>query len=200
MSVAFNALEKMEGGSQYVPIYERVEEILELLGGKVVIKPDRGMMGEGVELVDSLEKCIEIMRETKIGVVQEYVKEGNETLRLLCSKNKVIACFNRVSSPGSFKGNVAQGAKIHPVVLQDNDEIKNISLRAMRALNLDMAGIDIIDTPEGPMFLEANPSFGVEGLLELYPNAVNELVENLLKSSNTCSCGDTGPHDAWGCY
>jgi glutathione synthase/RimK-type ligase-like ATP-grasp enzyme len=64
--------------------------------------------------------------------------------------------------PGKWKTNVAQGARMvdEPVP----EEILEMGVRAARALGLDYAGVDIMETSRGPVVLEANGSPGWQAL------------------------------------
>lgn len=76
-----------------------------------------------------------------------------------------------------------------------------LAVAATHALGLDFSGIDIVETDNGPVSLEANPAFGIAGrdLEPVFTRALDRLVDDLLHRRNACSCGATGPHDAWAC-
>jgi len=198
-TVAFESLAgaALDQDSEYVSITERAVSILDMLGGTVVVKPDRGMMGAGLRLADSVESLVKATSVVGFGVVQEFVPEATTTLRLICTHTEVVAAFARQAAEGGWRGNVAAGASVLPVLLSEHGEAARLATATVRALGLDMAGVDIVETPSGPEMLEANPSFGVGGLLSLYPDALDRLVACL--SESDCSCGIRGPHDAWAC-
>ena len=174
----------------------RARAALEYLGGKAVAKLDRGLMGDGVTLVSTPEETLTAMQNTRHGVLQEYIPAGRTTLRVVCARGTVIAAYARVSAPEDWRGNVAAGATVTPVTLDTQEE--QLAAQAMRAFALDFAGIDIIRTDTGPVFLEANPAFGVAGLLRIHPHAIDYTIE-VLQRGSTCTCGSREPHDASSC-
>lgn len=198
-TVAFESLTgaARDPKSEYVSERERAAAILDLLGGKVVVKPDRGMMGANLHLADSIDSLIQAASTLGSGVVQRFIPEAATTLRLVCTRNEVIAAFARTAAEGDWRGNVGAGASITPMQISTHAETTRLAISTVRALKLDMAGVDIVNTPAGPVMLEANPSFGVAGLLQLFPDALDRLVDRL--NQPECACGAREPHDAWAC-
>jgi [lysine-biosynthesis-protein LysW]--L-2-aminoadipate ligase len=60
--------------------------------------------------------------------------------------------------------NVARGAKSMPCPI--TPEIADISLRATRAVGLDLAGVDLIETSEGMKVIEVNTGAEFKGLIQ----------------------------------
>jgi ribosomal protein S6--L-glutamate ligase len=68
--------------------------------------------------------------------------------------------MRRVSRADDFRSNVHLGGKAEPIDLPR--EYANMAVSAARALDLEIAGVDILETETGPLVLEANPSPGLE--------------------------------------
>lgn len=177
-TVAFESLDGRDSDaeSEYVGVRDRAAAVLDLLGGRAVVKPDRGLMGEGVCLVDSLDDAVAAMSRVRFGVVQEYVPEASTTLRVVCAGGVAVAAFARVAGEGDWRGNVAAGASVERRPVGLDDPSCRVALDAMSAFGLDFAGVDVVETADGPVFLEANPAFGVNGLLRLFPDALDGVV------------------------
>jgi len=45
-----------------------------------------------------------------------------------------------------------------------SDEIKDLGVQAVKVMELDYSGVDVIETPDGPVILEVNGSPGWQGL------------------------------------
>ena len=45
-----------------------------------------------------------------------------------------------------------------------SDEEENAALRAAKAMNLSVAGVDLLQSARGPLILEVNSSPGLEGI------------------------------------
>lgn len=200
-TVAFEPLptEHVDLRAEYVSASSRAAAVWDLLGrGTVVVKPDRGMLGNGVTRVNTPSDLAEVMSQLRFGVVQRYIPEGSTTMRVVCSSHQVFAACDRVAETGNWLGNAAQGASLERRHVSSNDELGRLACSAVRMLRLDMAGVDIVETPSGPVVLEVNPSFGwPAALADMYPSCLDELVRALARPA--CSCGESGPHDASGC-
>jgi ribosomal protein S6--L-glutamate ligase len=70
--------------------------------------------------------------------------------------------MRRHSPPGDFRSNLHRGGTAEVVELSSNEEAT--AIRATNAMGLDVAGVDLIQSNEGPMVLEINSSPGLEGI------------------------------------
>src|SRR6185312_7355506 len=77
--------------------------------------------------------------------------------------------------------NVARGAKSLPCPI--TPEIADISLRATRAVGLDLAGVDLIESSEGLKVIEVNTGAEFKGLIQTtdidIPGRIVDYVVNL---------------------
>ena len=132
-----------------------------------IIKPFYGTHGIGVMLLDtptSLTSTIEAMCDLhRDYIIQSFIAEAaGADIRVLVVGGKIIAAMERFAEPGEFRSNIHQGASGKQITL--TDENKRIAIDATAALNLDIAGVDIMKTKNGPVILEVNPSPGFEEL------------------------------------
>lgn len=149
--------------------------IEEKLGFPVIIKTLRGTRGGGVflsESKDQFKDLTDLLADTNSRakvLFQEYIKGSHgRDLRTFIVGDKVVACMERRSSDGSFKSNISRGGNgtIHPIT----PIIADLSLRVARALDLEVAGIDLLIDGENFSICEANsaPGFcGESGLEEV---------------------------------
>ncbi|MGL5335270.1 MAG: 30S ribosomal protein S6--L-glutamate ligase, partial [Enterovibrio sp.] len=93
----------------------------------------------------------------------EYIKEANGAdLRCFVLGGKVIAAMQRQAKAGEFRANVHRGGSTQAVIL--SNEEKAIAVASVKALGLQVAGVDILRSARGPLVLEVNASPGLEGI------------------------------------
>lgn len=132
-----------------------------------ILKPFYGTHGIGVMLLDtptSLSSAVETMCELhRDYIIQSFVAEAaGVDIRVLVIGGKAIAAMKRCAVPGEFRANIHQGANGEALTL--SDEYTTMAVNAANALNLGIAGVDILETKNGPIVLEVNQSPGFEEL------------------------------------
>ena len=75
---------------------------------------------------------------------------------------KVVGAMMRTAQPGEFRSNVHQGGAVSKVRLSKDE--RRIAIKAARVLKLNVAGVDILRSDDGPKILEVNSSPGLEGI------------------------------------
>jgi len=128
-------------------VTERFDEAMAAfheLGGDVVVKPIFGSEGRGIVRVSDPDTAYRVFRALELGryvyYLQEFVPHGCEDIRVFVIGEEVVAAMVRRGE--TWKTNVAQGAVGEPLV--PDDELREMSLRATRALGADYAGVDIL--------------------------------------------------------
>ncbi|WP_224490145.1 30S ribosomal protein S6--L-glutamate ligase [Robertkochia flava] len=149
-------------------------DLIKMVGGSpLIIKLLEGTQGKGVVLAETkkaAESVINAFKSLNANIlVQEFIKEANgKDLRLFVINGKVVAAIQRTAPPGEFRANVHLGGIATPI--RPTAEEKRIAIKASKALDLDVAGVDIIRSSKGPLLLEVNSSPGLEGI----ENATNK--------------------------
>jgi ribosomal protein S6--L-glutamate ligase len=136
-------------------------------GAPLVIKLVEGTQGIGVVLADTAsaaKSVIEAFRSLDADIlVQEFIKESaGQDLRCFVVGGKVVAAMLRKASGGEFRANIHRGATAEAAQLSDAET--ETSLRAAKALGLDIAGVDMLRSSRGPLVIEVNASPGLEGI------------------------------------
>jgi len=131
----------------------------------LIVKMNEGTWGMGVELAEDVETARTLVQSAgevnRIMLAQEYITAAQEQdIRVLVVGGQVIGAMRRISPADNFRSNVHQGGKAERIDLPK--EYADIAVSAARALDLEIAGIDILETEAGPLVLEANPSPGLE--------------------------------------
>lgn len=141
---------------------------IEKVGGvPVVIKLLEGTQGIGVILAESIkvaEAIIETLQSAKQNVlIQKFVKESKGSdIRAFVVGDRVVAAMRRRAQTGEFRSNVHRGGSVEGLTLDPAYEAT--ALRASAILGLRIAGVDMLESDEGPKVMEVNSSPGLEGI------------------------------------
>ncbi len=136
-------------------------------GPPVVVKLLQGTQGIGVVLAESAraaESVIEAFHGLEQNIlIQQFIKESNGAdIRALVVGRKVVAAMKRKAVAGEFRSNLHRGGSAKKVRLAP--EYRRTALAAARVLGLRVAGVDLIESNQGPMVMEVNSSPGLEGI------------------------------------
>ncbi len=146
------------------------EDLVRMVGGPpVVIKILGGTQGVGVVLADSMRaarSALEAFWVVGVAVlIQEYIHEAEGSdLRLIVLGDEVVAVMLRQSVGDEFRSNLHRGGT--GAQAASSPEEQAIAVRAVQALGLRCAGVDIVRSSRGPLVLEVNGSPGLEGVEE----------------------------------
>lgn len=138
------------------PFEKSFEKISAVIGQPFVMKGLLGSKGEDVYLVKDTASLKASRRELDSQKVmyQRFVPESSGTdIRVHVIGGRVVAAVRR-RSEGDFKSNFHQGGSAEAVKL--TDEMIKISVDAAKALDLDFAGIDLLESDCGPTICEVN--------------------------------------------
>ena len=145
-----------------------INGILDVVGGPpVVVKLLEGTQGVGVVLAETrkaAESVISAFRQLDANfLVQQFIGEAEGSdIRAIVVNGEVVAAMRRHSPPGDFRSNLHRGGTAEVVELSPNETAT--AVRAANAMGLEVAGVDLIQSDEGPMVLEINSSPGLEGI------------------------------------
>lgn len=146
----------------------KVDGLIEFVGGPpVVIKLQEGTQGLGVVLAESsnaARSVIEAFHAIKVNIlIQEYIQESRgRDIRAIVVNGEVVAAMERQGPEGDFRSNLHRGGKATGIYL--NPKQRETAIRATKALGLEVAGVDMLDSNRGPLVMEVNSSPGLEGI------------------------------------
>ena len=128
-----------------------------------VFKVAVGHQGVGVKLAKNKEEFDQIahdLLQTKLPFIQqEYIVESvGRDKRLFMVGDTMIAAMQRQAKSGEFRANLSQGGDGE--TFQPSAQELEIARLAMCIHKLTHAGVDLIDSRQGPLLLEVNPSPG----------------------------------------
>jgi ribosomal protein S6--L-glutamate ligase len=136
-------------------------------GAPVVIKLLEGTQGIGVILAPDkkvAEAVIETLQSTKQNVlIQRFIAESKgRDIRAFVIGDRVVAAMRRSAQGDEFRSNVHRGGTTEVVEL--DDDYQQVAVRSAQIMGLKVAGVDMLESDDGPMVMEVNSSPGLEGI------------------------------------
>jgi len=133
----------------------------------VIIKPIFGSMGHGMVRVADPDVAFRVIRSLEqmhaVFYVQRTIDHGGRDVRVFVVGGKVLGAIERRSRDGDWRTNVARGGSALPFELPD--AWADLALRAAAAVGADYAGVDLLPSRDGRIFvLEVNGIPGWQGL------------------------------------
>jgi ribosomal protein S6--L-glutamate ligase len=141
---------------------------IERVGGvPIIIKLLEGTQGVGVILAESVkiaEAIIETLQSTRQNVlIQKFVSESKgKDIRAFVVGDRVVAAIRRVAQGHEFRSNVHRGGRTERVILDET--YCQTAVRCTQIMGLRVAGVDMLESDEGPQVMEVNSSPGLEGI------------------------------------
>ncbi len=146
------------------------DDLLALVGGTpVVVKLLGSTHGNGVVLAETRKAAagvIDAFRGLSADfLVQHFVREAaGSDIRCFVIGKKVVAAMQRQAADGDFRSNLHRGGSARAVKI--TPEERSIAVSAARIVGLNVAGVDILRSDDGPLIIEVNSSPGLEGIEE----------------------------------
>jgi len=161
-------------------------DLLSLVGGApVVVKLLEGTQGKGVVLAETraaADSVIDAFRGLAADfLVQKFVKEASGSdIRCFVIGGRVVAAIQRNALEGEFRSNLHRGGSAKLVRI--TREERTAAVRAARAIGLNVAGVDILRSGQGPLVIEVNSSPGLEGIEQTTGIDIAQLVVEHIES------------------
>jgi ribosomal protein S6--L-glutamate ligase len=147
---------------------KNVKSIIEEVGGApCVIKLLEGTQGLGVVLANNQNAAESVIKafnglHARV-IIQEFIKEAKGAdIRAFVVDGVVVGAMKRQGKEGEFRSNLHRGGSANIIELTDEEE--NAALKAVKAMGLGVAGVDMLQSARGPLILEVNSSPGLEGI------------------------------------
>jgi RimK family alpha-L-glutamate ligase len=137
-------------------------------GDVAVYKTAIGTHGGGTWKVDLAEPV-----NPRVGTRQAFLQEmieggGDDTrdLRVYVVGDRMVGAMYRHAPEGDWRTNVSLGGAVEDATDDLPDEAAETALYAAEVLDLDYAGVDLVEGPDGWYVLEVNPTAGFRGLFQ----------------------------------
>jgi ribosomal protein S6--L-glutamate ligase len=147
---------------------EEVPLALEQVGGlPCIVKLLQGTQGVGVLIANSMAE-VQGMLDTlwTLGqeiLLQELIAESRgKDVRALVVGDRVVAAMRRTARQGEFRSNLHRGGEAEALDLPR--PYAAAAVKAARVIGLEVAGVDMLESRDGPKIMEVNSSPGFEGL------------------------------------
>lgn len=136
-------------------------------GTDVIVKPIFGSMGHGLVRLADPDTAYRVLRSLdqikSVFYLQRAVDHGGRDIRAFVVGGRVLGAIERRAADGDWRTNVARGGHAAPVTL--SAEWAQLALRAAAAVGADYAGVDLLPSADGGVFvLEVNAIPGWQGL------------------------------------
>lgn len=171
---------------------KEVAKIIDSVGGApLIVKLLEGTQGYGVVLAPTkkaAESMIEAFHSMKARViVQEFISEAKGAdIRAFIIGNRVVGAMKRQGKEGEFRSNIHQGGSGEIIKLSKKE--REVALTAAKAMNLAIAGVDLLQSDRGPLVLEVNSSPGLQGIEKATKKDIAieivKYVEKIIEQSN----------------
>lgn len=155
-----------------------VNLVREEIGFPLVIKNITGTEGEGIYLVETENKFLDLMeliysnnQKANI-IIQEFIAASSgRDVRVLMIGGVAVGCMERYSNT-SFKANYSRGGKVRPYKM--DAELEWLATQATRLVDMDIAGVDILLDTDGYKICEINSAPGFQGMEEVVGKVIAE--------------------------
>ena len=148
-----------------------VEFVEQNIGFPAIVKTISGSYGRGVFLAETKKQFKQLLTMAELTkksyniIIQEFIKDTwGKDLRVLVVNNKVVGCMMRQATDDDFRANITRGGEGIPYEV--NEQIEWLSSESSKALNLDIAGVDLLFDNGGYKICEVNSNPGFEGMEE----------------------------------
>jgi ribosomal protein S6--L-glutamate ligase len=140
----------------------------------LLLKPHLGDNASGIVLVRHPLELDDLTWRDGLVVAQEYVDSGSVDLKLYGVGDKLWA----VRRPSPLRSSTDAVRAPEPVEL--TPELERVAHACRDAFALDLYGVDVLDSPRGPLVVDVNEFPNYTGVDEA-PAAIAELVRSHLK-------------------
>ena len=156
------------------------------IGFPVIVKKISGSYGRGVFLcedkkqLNQLVTMAELTKKSYDIIIQEFIKDTwGKDLRVLVVNNKVVGCMMRQATDDDFRANISRGGEGFPYEV--NEQIEWLASESSKALNLDIAGVDLLFSGDGYKICEVNSNPGFEGMENFTKKNIAEEIVQFIK-------------------
>ncbi|MEM2153520.1 MAG: lysine biosynthesis protein LysX [Nitrososphaeria archaeon] len=130
-------------------------------GGRAVLKPVSGSWGRMVALLNDEAAAQAVLEDRdymypmyQVYYMQEYVNRPPRDLRIFVIGDEVVTGIYRYQPENDWRTNTARGGKA--VKCEITDEIRELALKASKAVGGGVFGVDMMESPNGLIVHEVN--------------------------------------------
>ena len=161
------------------PYEDSAELIAEQMGFPMVVKDCFGSFGEQVRLVNDMEGLLRETKESTPKIFQEFIDCGGKDIRIEVIGDKAVAAVMRTAPKDDFRANASNGGIMDRYT--PTEEESQLAVEAAAAVQADFAGVDILQTKDGPVVCEVNSNAHIKNLLNATGIDVSDLMIGYVK-------------------
>lgn len=160
------------------------KKVIERMKFPIVLKLPSGTHGKGVMVADSFgsaSSMIDTLGALRVPfLIQEFIETGGVDVRAFVVGNRVIAGMRRVAEKRERRANIHAGGQGQRIAI--TDEIREIAIRAARAVGCDICAVDLLVGKRKTYALEINLSPGLQGISKVSNiNIADAIAKHLYK-------------------
>jgi ribosomal protein S6--L-glutamate ligase len=143
------------------------EYILSHIQFPLVYKTE-GSQGDAVFKIntqDELDVKIDSENRYTLFILQTLIPNTFDT-RTIVAYGHILGTIKRSAQNGNFLNNVAKGALVSSYTLTEHE--KEVAIRVANVCGIDVGGVDMIHTEQGPVLLEINKSPQIAGFEKIH--------------------------------
>jgi ribosomal protein S6--L-glutamate ligase len=147
---------------------DSVDQALSFVGGcPAIVKLQQGAQGIGTMIAETPQAVTSLLETLwAMGqdiILQEYIAESKgRDYRAIVVGGRVVAAMRRQAKAGEFRSNLHRGGL--GVRVKMDRRYDQAAVAAVKVMGLEVAGVDMLESREGPKILEINSSPGLEGI------------------------------------
>lgn len=130
----------------------------------LIIKPYRGHRGAGISVVHNPDELAAVPPPETPVLIQEFVQGSGEDLKVYVVGEEVFAVRKEFSAMSFTQA--GRPSQVSP-------EVRDIALRCGQVFGLGLYGLDIIESPTGPVVVDLNYFPGYKGVPRIAPIIAN---------------------------
>jgi len=170
----FATMQKLRGAGLKIPesflVASKIKagDVIEQTPPPLILKLLSGTQGVGVMRVDKVSDVgpiIDTLVELKqLILIQSYIPNPGEDVRMFVVGEEVVGAMIRKAGPLEWRANIHLGGK--GVLYRPTAEEGEMAVRGAKSVGVEIAGVDMIMSPDGPYTIEVNASPGFRGLMK----------------------------------
>lgn len=176
----------VQSGERAMDVFDKVPD--------AVIKPIFGYKGRGILRVQEgsvidpdgsvssvlVEDAVdEVLLRRGMLYIQEFVENPGRDVRAFVIGDRVAGAIYRNAQDGYWLNNLSQGGMASACVLSPEQE--EICLKASEAMGTVFSGVDLIESPSGPLVLEVNGTPSGAGIYSVWGiNGAEMIIDHIL--------------------
>ena len=164
------------------PTITTAKELFDTIEFPIIMKIPGGTHGKGVMFAESIATAagiLDTLSELKQSVIiQQYIETGGEDIRAIVVGDKVVAAMKRKAVKEEKRSNIHAGGIACEIKL--DSAAKKIAIKTAKALKAEICAVDLLESSDGYLVLEANLSPGLQGIMEATNLDIPDMIAKFL--------------------